>query len=226
MPPPTTTASRTRDNGLGLDIGLLVYPRHTPLDLIGPWEVLSRLPGARTHLIWTRPGPVLGDRGLEITATSGFAEAPRLDVLVVPGGPGQQSLMKHTLLMDFIRERAQTATWVCGICTGVLLLAQAGVLKGKRATTHWLARETLRSFGVKVSEKRYVLDGKFASAAGGSAGIDLALELARRLAGEEAAMTIQLQIEHDPEPPLEAAAAGKAPRALVDRLRKTARQFR
>ena len=209
-----------------MDIGLLVYPRHTPLDLIGPWEVLSRLPDAKAHLIWTRPGPVLGDRGLEITATTGFAEAPRLDVLVVPGGPGQQSLMKHTLLMDFIREHTENATWICGVCTGVLLLAQAGVLKGRRATTHWLARDALRSFGVKVSEKRYVIDGKFATAAGVSAGIDLALELARRLAGEETAITIQLQIEYDPEPPLDAGSPGKAPRAIVDRLRKTARQFR
>src|ERR671927_455363 len=108
MPPPTTTKSRTRDNGPGLDIGFLVYPRHTPLDLVGPWEVLVRLPDTNTHLIWTRPGPVQAEAGMEITATAAFADAPQLDLLVVPGGPGQLALMKHTLLMDYIRSCANT----------------------------------------------------------------------------------------------------------------------
>jgi transcriptional regulator GlxA family with amidase domain len=209
-----------------LDIGLLVYPRHTPLDLIGPWEVLSRLPDAHTHLIWTRPGPVQADRGIEIGATVSFSDAPPLDVLLVPGGPGQLSLMKHSLLMEFIRGCASSSTWVCSVCTGALLLAQAGVLNGRRATTHWLARDALRSFGVEVADERYVIDGKLATAAGVSAGIDLALELARRLSGERVACEIELQIEYDPAPPLDCGSPAKAPVEVVSWLRERARRYR
>jgi transcriptional regulator GlxA family with amidase domain len=209
-----------------LDIGLLVYPRHTPLDLIGPWEVFTRLPDARTHLIWTRAGPVQADGGIEISAGVAFSDAPSLDVLVVPGGPGQLSLMKHTLLMDFIRQCAGTSSWVCSVCTGALLLAQAGVLQGRRATTHWLARDALRSFGVDVVDERCVFDGRVATAAGVSAGIDLALELARRLYGDETACEIQLQIEYDPAPPLDCGSPARAPAEVVQRLRERARRFR
>lgn len=209
-----------------MDFGLLVYPRHTPLDLIGPWEVLTRIPAARTHLIWTRPGPVQAERGIEISATTSFQDAPGLDVLLVPGGPGQLSLMKHTLLMEYIRKSAQSASWVCSVCTGALLLAQAGILKGRQATTHWLARDALRTFGVDVVDDRVVFDGKFATAAGVSAGIDLAFELCRRLVGDDVAQEIQLQIEYDPAPPLDSGSPARAPTAVVERLRQQARRFR
>jgi len=209
-----------------LDIGLLVYPRHTPLDLIGPWEVLARLPDARTHLIWTRPGPVQAEGGIEIGASVSFADAPSLDLLVVPGGPGQLSLMKHTLLLEYIRHCAETSSWVCSVCTGALLLAQAGVLRGRRATTHWLARDALRAFGVEVVDDRYVFDGKFGTAAGVSAGIDLALELARRLAGDDVACEIGLQIEYDPAPPFACGSPEKVPGEMVQRLRQRARRYR
>jgi transcriptional regulator GlxA family with amidase domain len=209
-----------------LDIGFLVYPRHTPLDLVGPWEVLVRLPDARAHLIWTRPGPVQADHGMEINATVSFSDAPQLDVLVVPGGPGQLSLMKHSLLLDYIRSCGESATWVVSICTGAMLLAQAGLLRGRRATTHWLARDSLRTFGVEVSDERYVFDGKFATAAGVSAGIDLALELARRIAGQQIAQQIQLQIEYAPEPPLGSGSPATAPPEIVEQLRRDARYYR
>jgi transcriptional regulator GlxA family with amidase domain len=208
-----------------LDIGLLVYPRLTPLDLVGPWEVLHLLPDTETHLIWTRPGPVQADGGMEISATVGFAEAPALDLLLVPGGPGQLSLMKHTILMDFIRAHAQTGKWLTSVCTGAMLLAQAGVLRGRRATTHWLARPSLRSFGVDVVDERYVIDGHIATSAGVSAGIDMALELARLLAGENVAQAIQLGIEYDPAPPLDAGSPDRAPPELVERLRRKVRLF-
>jgi transcriptional regulator GlxA family with amidase domain len=163
---------------------------------------------------------------MEIGATVSFTDAPRLDLLLVPGGPGQLSLMKHTLLMDYIRSCTRTAEWICSVCTGALLLAQAGVLKGRRATTHWLARDALRSFGVEVVSDRYVIDGKFATSAGVSAGIELALELARRLAGEEIAREIQLQIEYDPSPPFDAGSPETAAPELVARLRGQARRYR
>ena len=209
-----------------MEIGLLVYPRHTPLDLVGPWEVLVRVPQASIHLIWTRPGPVQAEGGMEITATTSFADAPRLDVLLVPGGPGQLTLMKHTLLLDYIRGCTETAQWICSVCTGALLLAQAGVLKGRRATTHWLARDALRSFDVEVIGERYVIDGKFATSAGVTAGIDLALELARRLAGEDVAREIQLQLEYAPAPPFESGSPDSAPPELVSQLRSRARRYR
>jgi transcriptional regulator GlxA family with amidase domain len=209
-----------------LDIGFLVYPRVTPLDLIGPWEVLSRIPDANVHLVWTRPGPVQAERGMELRATTSFADAPSLDIVVVPGGPGQLSLMKHAILMDYIRGSARESDWVCSVCTGALLLAQAGVLKGRRATTHWLARDALAGFGVQVSNERYVFDGKFATSAGVTAGIDLALELVRRTHGDEVAQSIQLQIEYDPQPPLDAGSPDTAPDALVARVRAGARRFR
>jgi transcriptional regulator GlxA family with amidase domain len=209
-----------------LDIGLVVYPRHTPLDLIGPWEVLTRLPDARTHLIWTRPGPVQADRGIEVGASVSFAEAPPLDLLLVPGGPGQLSLMKHSLLMEFIRGCADASCWVCSVCTGALLLAQAGVLRGRRATTHWLARDALRSFGVEVTDDRFVIDGRLATAAGVSAGIDLALELVRRLYGDGVACEIELQMEYDPAPPVGCGSPARAPAEVVSRLRADARRYR
>jgi len=209
-----------------LDIGFLVYPRHTPLDLIGPWEVLSRLPDARIHLVWTRPGPVLADRGIEISATVAFADAPPLDLLLVPGGPGQLSLMKHSLLLGFVRDCAGSSGWICSVCTGALLLAQAGVLQGRRATTHWLARDALRTFGVDVTDERYVVDGRIATAAGVSAGIDLALELARRLSGDQVACEIALQMEYEPGPPVDCGSPARAPGELVALLRARSRRYR
>ncbi|MBJ7601374.1 MAG: glutamine amidotransferase [Candidatus Nephthysia bennettiae] len=209
-----------------MEIGLLVYPRHTPLDLVGPWEVLVRVPHASMHLIWTRPGPVQAEGGMEITATTSFADAPPLDVLLVPGGPGQLTLMKHTLLLDYIRDCSETAQWVCSICTGALLLAQAGVLKGRRATTHWLARDALRTFDIEVTGERYVIDGKFMTSAGVTAGIDVALELARRLAGDDVAGEIQLQLQYDPAPSLQSGSPDSAPPELVSRLRSRARRYR
>ena len=209
-----------------MDIGLLVYPRFTPLELVGPWEVLVRLPAARSHFIWTRPGPVLGERGMEMTAGIAFADTPSLDVLVVPGGPGQLSLMKHTLLMDFLRERTQAGTWLLAVSTGSLLLAQAGVLRGKRATTHWLAREALASFGVQVEDSERVIDGKLATAAGASGGIELALDIVRHLAGEDEARAIQLELEYNPQPPFDSGSPATATPELVERLRKGSRQYR
>ena len=208
-----------------MDIGFVAYPRLTLLDLVGPWEVMARVPDANVHLVWTRPGPVLADRGLEIVADTGFDDGPPLDVIVVPGGPGQAALMRHQLLIDFLRSAAERAELVCSVCTGALLLAQAGPLKGRRATTHWLARQALAGFGVEVVEERYVFDGKFVSSAGVSAGIDMALAVVARLAGRPAAEAIQLAIEYDPRPPFHSGSPASAPRPLVRRLEEGRRSY-
>lgn len=208
-----------------MEIGFVLFPRLTALDLVGPWEVLTRLPDAKAHTIWTRPGPVLADRGLEVSATCAFDDAPRLDVLLVPGGPGQLPLMRHVPLLDFLRARAPEVTWLCGVCTGSLLLAQAGVLRGRRATTHWQARAALASLGVEVVDERYVFDGNVATSAGVSAGIDMALAIAGRLAGEETARSIQLQMEYDPAPPFDSGSPVTAAPDLVESLRRGSREF-
>lgn len=163
---------------------------------------------------------------MEMTASVAFADTPHLDVLVVPGGPGQFSLMKHTLLMEFLRERSQAGTWLLAVSTGSLLLAQAGVLRDRRATTYWLARETLAGFGVDVVTDDYVIDGNIATAAGASGGIDLSLQLVERLQGEEAARAIQLELGYNPQPPFADGSPERADPAIVERLRRTSRQFR
>lgn len=177
-------------------------------------------------MIWTRPGPVQANLGMEIGATTSFADAPRLDLLLVPGGPGQTSLMRHSLLLDYIRSCAEGGAWMVGVSTGALLLAQAGLLKGRRATTHWLATEALAAHGVQVCSKRWVIDERVATSAGVSAGIDLALELARSIAGERVAQSIQLQIEYDPDPPLRAGSPDTAPEDIVRELRANSRHYR
>jgi cyclohexyl-isocyanide hydratase len=184
-----------------VEIGFVLFPRLAPLDLAGPFEVLTRLPGANAHLVWTRPGPVLTERGMEINATTSFEDAPPLDVLVVPGGPGQLPLMRHVPLLEFLRAQLSEVRFLCGVCTGALLIGQAGLLRGRKATTHWEARAALASLGAEVLEERYVFDGNLVTAAGVSAGIDMALALVARLAGEPVARSIQAGIEYDPQPP-------------------------
>lgn len=195
------------------------------LDLVGPWEVLARIPDAKLHLVWTRPGPLLADGGMEVAATASFDDSPPLDVVLVPGGPGQQSLMRHQLLLDFVRRQAGAARWFGSICTGALLLGQAGLLKGRRVTTHWLARDAVAQFGAQVVEERYVFDGNLVTAAGVSAGIDMALALAARLGGDRTAQAIQLAIEYDPQPPFRSGSPGTAPRALVEHQLATRRSY-
>ena len=203
----------------------MVYPRLTPLDLVGPWEVLSRLPGAEPHLVGTEAGPVTAERGLVLTATAAFGDARAYDVLVVPGGPGQREMMAHAELIDLLRAQAARAAWTCGVCTGALLLAQAGILTGRRATTHWQARSALAGFGVDVVDERFVFDGAVVTSAGVSAGIDMALALAARLAGEETARAIQLALEYDPAPPFDSGSPARADPALVARLRSATRPY-
>ncbi|NES30171.1 DJ-1/PfpI family protein [Micromonospora terminaliae] len=203
-----------------MQIAVLLFDRFTALDAVGPYEVLGRLPGARTVFVADRPGPVTTDVGaLALTATATLDEVTRPDVLVVPGGPGQIARMTDARLLDWLRAVDTATTWTTSVCTGSLLLAAAGLLAGRRATSHWLALDQLPAFGAAPAEERVVVDGKYVTAAGVSAGVDMALTLAGRIAGEAVAQAVQLGIEYDPRPPYPAGSPRTAPAPLVAALR-------
>jgi cyclohexyl-isocyanide hydratase len=191
-------------------IGMLIFPRMTQLDMTGPYEVLARLPDTAVELIAHTREPVATDRGLQIVPTTTFAECPTLDVIMVPGGPGQQDLMEDEAALSFLRKQAGGAQFVTSVCTGSLVLAAAGLLKGKRATSHWAAVEHLVHLGAIPIREQVVVDGNVVTGAGVTSGIDFALQLAAMLEGEEVARQIQLQIEYEPEPPFDSGSPQKA----------------
>src|ERR1700724_2262782 len=182
-------------------VGIRIFPRLTQLDMTGPYEVLARLPDTTVDLVARTPEPVTTDRGMQIVPTTTYVDCPPLDVVMVPGGPGQQDLMEDEAALGFLRRQAQSARFITSVCTGSLVLAAAGLLKGKRATCHWAAIDNLALMGAIPVRERVVVDGNVVTGAGVASGIDFALTLAAILAGERVACEIQLQIECDPEPP-------------------------
>ncbi|MFH9859248.1 DJ-1/PfpI family protein [Streptomyces sp. NPDC017202] len=207
-----------------MQIAIVLFDRFTALDAVGPYETLGRLPDARTVFVAERPGPVRADTGnLALTADRALAEVPRPDIVVVPGGPGQSPQMDNPLLLDWLRAADATSTWTTSVCTGSLLLAAAGLLEGRRATSHWLALEQLRRYGAEPTGERVVTDGKYVTAAGVSAGIDMGLTLLGRIAGDEHAQAVQLLTEYDPRPPYDAGSPHKAPAHLVEEFRAKSR---
>jgi cyclohexyl-isocyanide hydratase len=184
-------------------VGMLLFPRLTQLDLTGPYEVLARLPNTKVLLVAHSLAPVETDRGLTIMPTTTFADCPPLDVIVVPGGPGQQGLMDDEATLDFLRRQARHAAYTTSVCTGSLILGAAGLLRGKRATSHWAALEHLPLLGAVPVKEKVVVDGNIVTGAGVTSGIDFALALAAILEGEQVAREIQLQIEYDPAPPFQ-----------------------
>jgi cyclohexyl-isocyanide hydratase len=184
-------------------VGMLLFPRLTQLDLTGPYEVLARLPSTKVLLVAHSLAPVETDRGLTIMPTTTFAHCPPLDVIVVPGGPGQQGLMDDEAALDFLRRQARHAAYTTSVCTGSLVLGAAGLLRGKRATSHWAALEHLPLLGAVPVKEKVVVDGNIVTGAGVTSGIDFALALAAILEGEQVAREIQLQIEYDPAPPFQ-----------------------
>jgi cyclohexyl-isocyanide hydratase len=191
-------------------IGMLIFPRMTQLDLTGPYEVLARLPDTAVELVARSRDPVTTDRGLQIVPTTTYAECPPLDVIMVAGGPGQQNLMEDEEALGFLRRQAVGAKFVTSVCTGSLVLAAAGLLKGKRATSHWAAIESLALMGAVPVREKVVIDGNIITGAGVTSGIDFALHLAAMLAGEQTAREIQLQIEYDPQPPFDSGSPNAA----------------
>jgi cyclohexyl-isocyanide hydratase len=184
-------------------IGMLIFPRLTQLDMTGPYEVLARLPDTKVDLVAKTMAPVTTDRGMQIVPTVTYETCPPLDIVMVPGGPGQQDLMEDEAALSFLRRQAAAAKYVTSVCTGSLVLAAAGLLKGKRATCHWAAIEHLALLGAIPTKQRVVIDGNVVTGAGVASGIDFALKLAAILEGEQVAREIQLQIEYDPDPPFD-----------------------
>ncbi|MEU6420826.1 MULTISPECIES: DJ-1/PfpI family protein [Streptomyces] len=207
-----------------MQIAIVLYDRFTALDAVGPYETLGRLPGADTVFVAERSGPVRTDTGhLAITADRTLADVPSPDIVVVPGGPGQSPQMENQVLLDWLRAADATSTWTTSVCTGSLLLAAAGLLQGRRATSHWLALDQLPRFGAEPTGERVVVDGKYVTAAGVSSGIDMGLTLLGTLAGDDYAMSVQLLTEYDPQPPYDAGSPRKAPARLVEEWRAKSR---
>jgi cyclohexyl-isocyanide hydratase len=206
-----------------LHIGSLLFEGIDQIDLTGPFEVLSRIPNATYRLYGKTAAPVRDLKGLWLTPDASLADAPPLDVLHVPGGFGQESLMDDSEVQGWIRQQAAGACRIFSVCTGVLLCGAAGVLKGRRATTHWASLHLLPYFGAIPVNKRVVVDGAWVFAAGVTAGIDGALRLAAELRGDEAAQRIQLDMVYAPEPPFDSGTPETAPVAILQQARHSLR---
>ncbi len=207
-----------------MDIAILVYPRFTALDAVGPYEVLSRLPGARVTFVAEQATIQRTDTGqLGLLADGTLEDLARPDVVVVPGGPGQVALMEDGPVHAWLRAADAESAWTASVCTGSLILGAAGLLTGKRATSNWQALEELSGLGAEVVPERVVFDGKYATSAGVTAGLDMALALAAKIAGEQVAQAIQLGLEYDPEPPFDAGSPHKAPAEIVEAVRSYSR---
>jgi putative intracellular protease/amidase len=203
-----------------MQIAIPLFERFTALDAVGPYEVLSRLPGATVTFVAVRPGPVRTDNGmLAVTADASLDELATPDVVVVPGGFGTRAALNDAALLDWLRTAHETSAWTTSVCTGSLLLAAAGILEGVDATTHWAVRDVLEGLGARVVEDRVVERGRVMTAAGVSAGIDMALLLAARIAGDDVARAIQLYVEYDPQPPFDCGSPAKAPERILELAR-------
>ena len=207
-----------------LHIGALIFPRMDQIDFTGPFEVLSRVPDSSFHVIWKEKTPIVDVKGLVLTPQMTFEEAPALDVLVVPGGYGQEALMEDEVVLSFLRQQAANAAYVYSVCTGALICGAAGLLKDIRSTTHWASFHLLPYFGAKPVDARVVVDGKHISAAGVTAGIDGVLTLAALLRGELAAQQIQLALEYAPEPPWNSGTPKTAPPRVLEAARQEVRE--
>jgi putative intracellular protease/amidase len=202
-----------------VEIVCLLFDGITALDIVGPYEILQRLPDAHVTFVARERGEVRTDNGfLALHADRALDELTSADILVVPGGFATRALERDEQLLEWIRAIDATTTWTTSVCTGSMLLAAAGLLEGKEATSHWASLDRLKDYGAIPTARRVVEEGKIVTAAGVSSGIDMGLTLAARIAGDEFAQAVQLGIEYDPQPPFDAGALDKAPPRVVERL--------
>ncbi|WP_197337358.1 DJ-1/PfpI family protein [Ralstonia solanacearum] len=208
------------ETAAALSIGLLLFPNLTQLDLTGPYEVFARIPGARVRLVWKRRDPVVSDRGMALVPDTTFDGCPPLDILCIPGGPGQIDLMDDSETLAFVRRMAAGCRFVTSVCTGSLVLGAAGLLRGYRATSHWASRDQLALLGAQPVEARVVFDRNRVTGGGVTSGIDFALAVVAHLYGEAAAQRIQLQLEYDPAPPFRSGSPASASPEIVAQARQ------
>jgi cyclohexyl-isocyanide hydratase len=204
--------------GEPLQIGLLIFPKITQLDMTGPYEAFARIPGVKVHLIWKRIEPITSDVGMPLLPTVTLRECPPLDVICIPGGPGQVDLMDDEEIIAFVRRQGLQARYVTSVCTGALVLGAAGLLDGYNATTHWASIDNLAHFGATAVNTRVCVDRNRITGGGITAGLDFGLYLASVLADRETAERIQLFLEYTPEPPFTSGSPATAPKAVVEKL--------
>jgi cyclohexyl-isocyanide hydratase len=203
-----------REVKMPFQIGLLIFPDITQLDMTGPYEVFIKFPEAKVHLIWKNRAPITAGGGMQIIPTTTFAECPQLDLICVPGGSGMNALLNDRETLDFIRRQAAGARYVTSVCTGLL--------EGRRAATHWMSREMLPAFGATPVAERFVIDGNVITGGGVTAGIDFALAVAAEAFGPDVAKSLQLGIEYEPHPPFDSGSPERADPALVAKARAAA----
>ena len=199
-----------------MEIAVLIFDNINALDVTGPCEVLSKMPNVSMKYVSKEIGPTLTSSGIKFIADYTLEQIQKPDILLVPGSFGMESVSDDSNVLEWINKTHKTTTWTASVCTGGLLLGLAGVLKGLKATTHWVRLPCLEDFGAKPQKKRVVIDGKVITSAGVSAGIDMALTLANLIAGETVAKAIQLALEYDPEPPFDAGSPDKAPKEIFE----------
>ncbi len=207
-----------------LKIAILLFDNYTALDVIGPYEVLSKIPDSKIYLAAVKPGLYKDGRGLQTSAEYSLTEIPNPDILVIPGGMGVDSILDNQEVLSWIQKAHATSQWTVSVCSGALLLGAAGLLKGCKATTHWARMEQLKQYGAILLKERYVKDGKIITSAGVSAGIDMSLYLASLVMDEGFAKVVQLSIEYDPQPPFDSGTPEKAPKDILERVMKARNQ--
>jgi cyclohexyl-isocyanide hydratase len=205
-----------------LHIGFVIFPEMMPLDMVGPYEVFTKMPEAKVHLVWKSLAPVTVAGGMQMLPSATFADCPPLALICVPGGSGMNALLNDTDTLEFIRRQAKGVRYLTSVCTGALVLGAAGLLKGKRAATHWMSRDMLSHFGAMAVADRVVIDGNVITGGGVTAGIDFGITVAAELFGPEIAKGIQLAIEYHPDPPFDAGTPERAGEAIVAAARANA----
>ncbi|MBD2850162.1 DJ-1/PfpI family protein [Acinetobacter baumannii] len=208
-----------------ISIGILLFPKLTQLDLTGPYEVFSRMPNTEVHLIWKTADPIISDKGLTILPTKTFKDCPRLNIICIPGGPGQVDLMNDTETLNFIKVKAEEVDLITSVCTGSLVLGAAGLLNGYKATSHWASIDQLSLLGAIPVSERVVSDRNRITGAGVTSGIDFALKIAADLFDEDIAKSIQLQMEYDPIPPFTSGSQHSASEKTVEFVKNNISAF-
>jgi cyclohexyl-isocyanide hydratase len=202
-----------------MHFGFVIFPNLTQLDFTGPLQVLNRVPGATSHIAANTLAPVPSDCGLSLMPTTTFADCPPLDLICIPGGFGVDGAITDAKTMAFVKRQGANARYVTSVCTGAFVLGAAGLLRGKRATTHWAYHDLLPRVGAIPEHARVVRDGDTFTGGGVTAGIDFALTVAAEIGGADIARAIQLAIEYDPAPPYDAGSPDRAPAEIVTRQR-------